>query len=143
MVRARWYCDANAIGLGRLLSEARRPVTWPGDTGRRATERRSLDPSPVVDGALPDEEWIPVVTRAGLAILTKDAQILNRRVELDAVLSSRARLFVIDGTRPLNLWGELRVVAAQWDRMEELSSSPGPYVYSISRSRTQRIDPWG
>jgi hypothetical protein len=117
-------------------------VTWPGDTGERVTEKLRLPPSPVDDGGLPDEEWIPIVTRAGLAILTKDAQILNRRVELDAVLASRARLFVIDGSRPLNLWGELRVVAAQWDRMVELSATPGPYVYSISRSRTHRIDSW-
>jgi hypothetical protein len=118
-------------------------VTWPGDTGDRATEKLRIAASPIADGGLADEEWIPIVTRAGLAILTKDAQILNRQVELDAVLVSRARLFVIDGSKPLNLWGELRVVAAQWDRMVELSALPGPYVYSIARSRTQRIDPWG
>lgn len=139
---AQWYCDENAIGLGRQLAQARLPVTWPGDSGQRLPAKLSLPESPVSERGLPDEEWIPQVARAGLAIITKDARILSRRVELDAVLASRARLFVIDGTKPLDLWGELRVVAAQWDAIVQVSRDPGPYIYSISKSRTSRIDGW-
>lgn len=141
--RAEWYCDEDTIGLGRQLAQARLPVTWPGDAGERASARLSLPPSPVTLKGLPEEDWIPLVARAGLAILTKDARILTRRAELDAVLASRARMFVIDGSRPLDLWGQVRVVAAQWDTIVELSQAPGPYVYSISRSRTRRLDDWG
>ena len=141
--RAQWYCDENAIGLGRQLAQARLPVTWPGDDGERSPARLSLPASPVAVRGQPDEEWIPLVARAGLAIITKDARILSRKVELDSVLVSRARMFVIDGTKPLDLLGELRVVASQWDSIVELSSDPGPYVYSISKSRTARLDPWG
>lgn len=139
---AQWYCDENAMGLGRQLAQVRLPVTWPGDDGQRSPAKLSLPASPVAQRGLPDEEWIPQVARAGLAIITKDARILSRKVEMDAVFASQARLFVIDGSKPLDLWGEVRVVAAQWDAIVELSGARGPYIYSISKSRTSRIDSW-
>lgn len=140
--RAEWYCDANAIGLGKQLASLRLPVTYPGDSGKRTSLRDHLPESPIQDSGMADELWIPIVTRAGLAVITRDNKILRRTSELNAVHAAGARLFVIDGTRPLDLWGQLRLVAAQWDRMVEARKAPGPFVFSIGASRLKRIDPW-
>ncbi len=141
MAAAEWYCDADVIGLGHTLAGLRLPVTWPGDNGVREPIRRSLSPSPVQDTGTPDDEWIPAVARAGMAIITKDRHILERLVEIDAVVASRARMFVITTAHPLDLWGQVRVVAAQWPTMLERRDDAGPFVDSITLTTHRRLYP--
>lgn len=45
----------------------------------------------------PDMDWIPAVSAAGLAIITRDNKVLARRRELDTELASRAKLFATSG----------------------------------------------
>ena len=59
VVAARWYVDADTLGLARILIQVRRDVTFPGDDGQRSTARSSQPPSPVKDRATPDDIWIP------------------------------------------------------------------------------------
>ena len=110
---ARWYVDADTLGLARILIQVRRDVTFPGDDGQRSTARSALPPSPVKDTATPDDIWIPMVARAGLAIITRDRRIETRTSEINAVISSRARLFAITSPEQLNNWGLLEVVVTQ------------------------------
>jgi len=138
---AEWYCDADVIGLGQTLARVKLPVTWPGDDGRRGHPRLDQEPSPITDPAMPDELWIPEVTRAGLAILTRDSKIMHRVAEIDAVVATGARMFVISGRPPMDLWEELRVVAAQWPRMLERRRDDGPFIDSISLTTTRRLVP--
>jgi len=138
---AEWYCDADVIGLGQALARVKLPVTWPGDHGRRSHPRLDQAPSPITDPAMPDELWIPEVTRAGLTILTRDSKIMHRVAEIDAVLAAGARMFVISGRAPMDLWEELRVVAAQWPRMLDRRHDDGPFIYSITLTTTRRLVP--
>jgi len=112
-----WYCDADVRGLGKTLAGMRLPVTWPGDDGERASERLRQPPSPIEDAATADELWIPAVTKAGLVIVTRDSKIMDRVGEINAVIASRARMFVITSHNQLDLWDEVRIVAAQWSTM--------------------------
>jgi len=109
---AEWYCDANVIGLAQFLARVKLPVTWPGDGGERRSARLSQPPCPISDPAMPDEIWIPEVTKAGLTIRTRDSKIL-----------------------------QLRVVAAQWPRMLERRQEPGPFIDSITLTATRRLVP--
>jgi predicted nuclease of predicted toxin-antitoxin system len=43
----------------------------------------------------PDRVWIPEVSRRSWVILTKDARIRRREIEINAVRSARSRVFVI------------------------------------------------
>jgi hypothetical protein len=45
----------------------------------------------------PDHAWLPVVAERGWSILSNDLAILRRPLERDAVMRSRARLFVLVG----------------------------------------------
>jgi len=136
-----WYCDADVKGLGKTLAGMRLPVTWPGDDGERASERLRQPPSPIQDPATADELWIPEVTRAGLVIITRDSKIMDRVAEIDAVIASRARMFVITSHSQLDLWDEVRIVAAQWSTMIRRRERPGPFVDSITLSGTRRLVP--
>lgn|GEM_PF-3302311 len=117
MRQPEWYCDADVRGLGKTLAGMRLPVTWPGDDGERASERLRQPPSPIEDAATADELWIPAVTKAGLVIVTRDSKIMDRVGEINAVIASRARMFVITSHNQLDLWDEVRIVAAQWSTM--------------------------
>jgi len=138
---AEWYCDADVIGLGQVLARVKLPVTWPGDGGQRGSARLDQAPCPISDPAMPDEIWIPEVTKAGLTILTRDSKILQRIAEVNAVVAARARMFVITGPAHMDLWQQLRVVAAQWPRMLERRQQPGPFIDSITLTATRRLVP--
>lgn len=138
MRRAEWYLDEDVLGLAEMLARAKLPVTWPGDDGRRQWGR-DQEPSPVREREVPDEEWIPVVANAGLAIITRDRRIMDRTVRVNAVLASRARLFAITSSSPLDLWAEVRIVAAQWDEIQRRRVEPGPFVDSVTLSGVRRL----
>ena len=59
-----------------------------------------------------------MVARAGLAIITRDRRIETRTSEINAVTSSRARLFAITSHEQLNNWGLLEgdAVASHGER---------------------------
>lgn len=44
---ARWYVDADTLGLAQVLIRARPDVTFPGDDGTRHTARWTLTPCPI------------------------------------------------------------------------------------------------
>lgn len=113
VAKARWYFDADTLGLARLLVQVRRDVTFPGDDGRRSQPNWHLPPCVIQDTATSDEIWIPRVTQEGLAIITRDLHIGAKRAEKDAVVASRARMFAITSNETLDKWGLLEVVVSQ------------------------------
>lgn len=137
---ARWYLDADTLGLAHILVRARPDVAFPGDDGARHKSLWALPPCVVQYRGAPDVDWIPVVSAAGLAIMTRDNNILTRRRELDTVLASRATLFAISGATPLSTWQQLEIVVRQWDAMEAAREDDGPFVYLVSRTRITHAD---
>jgi len=71
---ARWYIDADTLGLAHVLIRARHDVTFPGDHGMRHTSRWTLPPCPVQQTSAHGTEWIPGgVAAAGTAPLVASA----------------------------------------------------------------------
>jgi hypothetical protein len=136
---ARWYFDADLLGLAKLLGAVRRDVTWPGDTGERATERLRQAPSPVQRTDVPDEQWIPAVATNELVIVTRDRHIQTRQIEIDAVLASNARMFAISSRDQLGIWDQLEIVMVQWRNMEAQAQRAGPYIYAMTRTSLRRV----
>lgn len=137
---ARWYFDADTIGLGKVLRDARPDVTWPGDTGERSKPHHRLPPCVITETSTPDHVWIPQVTAAGLAIVTRDRRIQTRTAEINAVLASRARMFAITTNEQLDNWGLLEVFVSRFRDLEEAAQEPGPYIYAVTRSAIRRLD---
>ena len=74
------------------MAIARTDVTYCGDDGRRP-KGLDLPPSPIQDTETADDVWIPIVTQAGMSIITRDKKLLTRPGELHAIAASRARVF--------------------------------------------------
>lgn len=139
MSPARYYVDADILGLARLLIEVRPDVTFPGDDGRR---RRFADlpPCPITDTATIDHRWIPTVAQAGLAIITRDRHIQSRSSEVDAIVASSARMFTITAREQLTVWGQLEIVCCRWRDIERLTDKPGPFIYRITRTACPPVE---
>jgi len=138
--RASWYFDADTVGLGKMLRDARSDVTWPGDDGQRLKPRLCLPPCVIQDKDTDDEIWIPHVTTAGLAIITRDKKIQTRTREINAVYAAGARMFAITSEENLNRWGLLEVFVPNFRAIEEAARQPGPYVYSVTRTGIRNLD---
>jgi PIN like domain len=100
-VEPLWYVDADTLGLAHVLARARPDVTHPGDNGVRHKKSWRLPPCIISDPAMHDDEWIPAVSRAGMAIITRDKHIATRTAEKNEVIAASARMFAI--TTPGNL----------------------------------------
>jgi hypothetical protein len=140
VARARWYIDADTLGLARILVQVRPDVTFPGDDGVRRRKVWNLNPCLITATGTDDDIWIPKVTKAGLAIITRDRHIQERTAEKDAVIAAGARMFAITTYEQLDNWGLLEVVVSQWREMEEAAEEPGPYIYSLTRTGMTKID---
>jgi PIN like domain len=138
--RARWYIDADTLGLAHVLIRVRKDVTYPGDDGKRAVRRWTMPPCVIQATETDDHIWIPTVTREGLAIITRDKHIQSRTAEKDEVLAARARMFAITSEGNLDNWGLLEVVVTQWRALEAAAQQPGPYIYAVTRTALRMID---
>jgi hypothetical protein len=132
--------DADTLGLAHVLIRVRNDVTYCGDDGDRPKNLRNLPPAEVQATKTPDDEWIPTVTRAGLAIITRDRHIGDKTREKDIVLTCGARMFAITSPEQLDNWGMLEVVVTQWRAMETAAAEPGPYIYSLTRTGMNPIN---
>jgi len=137
---ARWYIDADTLGLAHVLIRARHDVTFPGDDGTRHSARWTLPPCPIQQTSARDTEWIPQVAAAGMAIISRDAAISRRRVEKDAILAAGAQMFAITDPGQLRVWDLLEIVMQRWRDMERLRERPGPYIFALTRTRMTEID---
>jgi hypothetical protein len=139
--RARWYIDADTLGVAAVLLRARPDITFPGDTGERHIPRWRLPPCPITSTDTPDVEWIPKVTAAGMAIITRDRAMLSRRREIAAIVEAGAQMFTIAPPTNLSSWQQLQIVVRHWDAMERIRDHvPGPFVYLLSRTALTRAD---
>jgi hypothetical protein len=132
--QARWYVDADTLGLAHVLTRARPDVTYCGDNGERHKKEWTIDPCVIQDTETDDEVWIPAVTKAGLAIITRDKLIETRTSEKDQMLKAGARMFAITSEANLDIWGLTEVAITRWREMEVAAEEPGPYIYRVTRT---------
>jgi PIN like domain len=76
---ARWFVDENSLGVAKALAYVRGDITWPG-----------APDGPVSAGAA-DTNWLPIIGRAGLIVLTRDKRIRSRPLERQALLDHNVR----------------------------------------------------
>jgi hypothetical protein len=133
----RFYVDADLLALGKSLAAARYDVSYPGDPG---DTRRGRPACTITSPTVKDPVWIPQVAARGWVVISRDARIARKRIELAAIKSSALRVVVLDTRQDPTTWHELRIVAAQWDNIETLVSTPGPCVFSATRSSFRPVE---
>lgn len=135
----RFYCDADVLGLAKVLVQIRNDVTYPGDPGG-VLHKRQRPACPIARTDVSDTIWIPEVASRDWLIITRDSNIAVHRAEIQAVRTSGARMVALAGKEAVGTWSQLEVFMSQWRSIEALLSTPGPFLYTATRTRLKPID---
>ena len=84
-------------------------------------------------------DWIPAVSAEGWIVVGRDKKIRSRPAEWAALAEHPLRMLVLTAAGNLNVWEQLRVLVARWDRIEELSVVPAPWMYAVTRNGVHEI----
>jgi hypothetical protein len=109
----RFYCDADILGLGKLLASLRADVTYPGDPGA-AVGKRLRSACPITAPSTLDSFWISEVASHGWVVITRDSKISQHRAEVAAVRDHAACLVTLAGPDAKTTWDQLEIVMCQW-----------------------------
>lgn len=119
----RWFFDENSIGVAKALQYVRGDVTWPGGPGGLVPE-----------GAK-DPQWLRVVGKAGLVVLTRDKRIRHRPLERQSLLANGVRACFQTTGGQLTLFEQLQLWLRYWSDIENLvEEEPGPWLASVTRA---------
>lgn len=132
--RIQYYIDADLLGLAKILVDLRPDVTYPGDPGGVARNKRVRAPCTITDPGTLDEIWIPETARQGWIAITRDKHILDRAPEIRAVRDSGARPVNLASDEAATRFTQLEVVMCQWRRIESLLDKTGPFIYFAART---------
>ena len=136
-VAIRFYIDADLLGVAKILVALRSDITYAGDPGGIGPDGIERPSCPVEPGDR-DVDWIPRVAGAGWIIISRDRHIQHRPAERTALLAANARMFRLDARRGLNKWQQLEIIVSQWRRFEDMAHRPGPWLYTVTRTKLRR-----
>lgn len=127
---ARFFVDENDLALGKALAARYRGVVYPGHHDLPEVPRQTLD-----------DDWLPVVGRRGLVVITRDKRIRYRPAEKLAWVNHRVRGFVLTGTRSQSTVDSLAVLERHWARIADLSAerTRGPWMYAVTNDSVREI----
>jgi len=113
--------DENSLGVAKALAYVRGDVTWPGADGG------------LVAAGAKDHDWLPVIGKAGLVVLTRDKRIRTRPVERQMLLEHGVRACFLTSGGSLNMFEQLRLWLRHWSEIEALAEEqPAPWLASVT-----------
>lgn len=121
-----YFTDENALGMGKILHRSgREDVLFPGHP--------SLPEVPL--GSL-DLEWMPIVGRLGLIVVTRDRRIRTRPAELRAYREHGIRSVWIGAKQDLRPQDQVEMFLKHEARLrrEIIKLGPGPWALAMSPS---------
>jgi hypothetical protein len=123
-------------GVGRSIAQAINLFT--PKHGVEAVFQHDIHPD-MQRPQLGDEWWIKDITARGMAILTQDCVILDRKGERQTVVESAARVVAL-GNAQYDVWQKLRCLVTHWEAIDALLRADGPAALTLWLSRVDTID---
>ena len=123
----RFFFDEDTLGIGQVMAAARGDCIYPGH------------PRSPVNVGTDDVDWIPAVAAEGWIVVARDNKIRSRPAERAALAEHPLRMRVLTGAGNLSVWEQLCVLVARWDRIEELSLEPPPWMYAVTKNGLREI----
>jgi len=139
LAAVRYYVDADVLGLAKILVQVRGDITYPGDLGATVRGGRVRPPCPITTPATLDQVWIPETARRGWLIITRDRHIQDHEAEVAAVRDHGARMIALAAKEATTTWHQLETVLCQWRSIERLSETPGPFIYTATRTALRPV----
>lgn len=124
--RAVYFTDENTLGLGKLLRRSGRDdVVYPGH-----------EELPEVPRETDDVDWMKVVGRKKLVVLTRERRIRSRPAELRAYFEFAIRSVWVGAKRDLGPQEQLELFLKYEARLqrEVIKRGPGPWALALSPS---------
>ena len=87
-----------------------------------------------------DVDWVPEASSRGWIVVARDKKIRSRPAEWAVLAAYPLRMLVLTTVGNLDVWEQLRVFVARWDRIEELSTTPAPWVYAVTKSGLREME---
>jgi len=87
-----------------------------------------------------DVDWIPEVSSRGWIVVARDKKTRLRPAEWAVLAAYPLRMLVLTTVGNLDVWEQLRVFVARWDRIEELSTTPGAMGVCRNEERTSEME---
>lgn len=94
---------------------------------------------PIVTPHAKDTEWIPIVAQNRWMIITRDRHIRENRREITAVRDSGARMVALSGPDARGTFQQLEIVMVQWRAIIRLLTTPGPFIYTATRTALKSV----
>lgn len=79
-----------------------------------------------------DVQWLPAVAARGWIVLTKDKNIRRNYLEIETILNSGVRAFVLTAT-DLRKEQQAEILLNAMRKVERLSVQKGPFIFNITR----------
>lgn len=126
-----YFTDENLLGLGKLLTRwGRTDVVYPGHPG-----------FPEVPLGAPDLDWMPLVAKRGLIVLTRERRIRTRPVELTAYREHGIRSVRVGGKRDLAPTDAVEIFLRHEERIlrDATRLGAGPWVLLLTREGVREL----
>lgn len=127
-----YFTDENTLGLGKLLRRSGRDdVLYPGHEGL-----------PEVTLGTPDLDWMPVIAKRGLVVLTRDRRIRTRPAELRAYRELGIRSVWLGAKQDLGPRQQLELFLAHEARLkrEITKRGAGPWALAMNASGVRPLN---
>jgi PIN like domain len=127
-----YFTDENTLGLGKLLRRSRRDdVLYPGH-----------EDLPEVTLGTPDLDWMPVIAKRGLVVLTRDRRIRTRPAELRAYRELGIRSVWLGAKQDLGPRQQLELFLAHEARLkrEITKRGAGPWALAMNASGVRPLN---
>jgi hypothetical protein len=126
----RFFVDESALGLGKVLTIARRDCIHAG---------HPLIPE-IPYGAL-DPIWMPEVASRDLIVIARDRRIRTKPAELELLRQHGLRVFWISGKKDLSTWDYVVRVVRRWEEIERAieANGEGPWFVAINEGNLTDI----
>lgn len=128
---ARFFVDENDLALARRLAVERAGVVHPGHPDLPTVPRGALD-----------DEWLTVVGRLGLVVITRDRRIRYRPAEKRAWIEHGVRGFVLTGRKSQRTADSKAILDRHWATIEALvlAEPTGPWMKAVTEQHIRSIE---
>jgi hypothetical protein len=129
-VAPRFFVDENDLALGKLLAQQHGGMVYPGHQDLPEVPRGTLD-----------DDWLPVIGRRRLVVITRDQRIRYRSAEKRAWVDHGVRGFVLTGRRSQTTADSNAILMLHWTKIEALVSAEpdGPWMRAVTSSGLRPI----
>ena len=127
---ARYFVDETDLALGKALAAQHGNVVFPGHLELPEVPRGTVD-----------DDWLPIIGRHQLVVITRDQRIRYRTAEKRAWVIYGVRGIVLTGKTSQSTIRSQTILAQHWAQIEALvdTEPDGPWMHAVTTNGLRRI----